>query len=168
MLQIKELSRESFAQYGTFLNPLDCGEPLDGSLDDPVQFFPDRMMLTFPTSNVLAFSPIVIRPRPMLITDIEYHEFTEELIGGFSEDVCFYAAPAGQLDVGKIEVFRLPAGWWVRFKRGVWHKAPYVLTNRPTSGLVALPPHTYTADCHVVELAEPIAIAFKGEAENGQ
>ncbi len=146
MLKIQELRAENFSKYGTFLNPLECGEPLGASQDDPVRFYPDRIVLTFAASNVLAFSPIAINPRPFLITDIEYHEFTEELIGGFTEDVCFCAAPAGELDVSKIEVFKLPAGWWVRFKRGVWHKAPYVLGDRPTVGLVGLRPHTYTAD----------------------
>lgn len=163
-MEIKELCKASFAKYGTFINPQELGEPLGATTEDPVQFYPDRLLLTFPTSSVLAFSPIIIRPRPLLITDIEYHEYTEELIGGFSEDVCFHVAPPEELDVSTIEVFRLPATWWVRFKRGVWHKAPFVLTSSEVRGLVALPPHTYTADCHVVELDEPIAIANEREA----
>lgn len=164
MLKIQNLSESSFAKYGSFLNPLAHvgSEPNEGK--EPVLFFPDEMLQTFATSNLIAFCPLIIQPREFLIADIEKHTYTEEVIGGFTKDVCFHVIPAndGEPDLDKMEVFLLPAGWWVRFKRGVWHKAPFVLGDEATYGLVALPPHTYTNDCEVIVLDNPISIA-KGD-----
>lgn len=160
ILKIQELQAASFAKYGTFLNPLALISERDGKTNEPVLFYPDQMLQTFATTNLVAFCPLIIQPREFVITDAEKHNYTEEVIGGFTEDVCFHVMPAGdEPDTDKMEVFRLPRGWWVRFKRGIWHKAPFVLGDKPTYGIVCLPPHTYTNDCDVVEFDESFQIA---------
>ena len=142
MLKIQELRAENFSKYGTFLNPLECGEPLGASQDDPVRFYPDRIVLTFAASNVLAFSPIAINPRPFLITDIEYHEFTEELIGALRKTSVSALLPQG-VDLSKIEVFKLPAGWWVRFNAAYGTKPPMCWeTAQLLASWVCRPTHT--------------------------
>ncbi len=160
MLKIQELTVDGFAKYGTFLNPMGCSGSDRRETDEPVLFYPDELLQTFATTNLVAFSPLIINPRPLVITDAEKHDYTEEVIGGFTEDVCFHVVPASgaKPDTGKMEVFRLPKGWWVRFKRGVWHKAPFVLGEQPTSGIVVLPPYTYTNDCDVVEFSQSFPI----------
>jgi ureidoglycolate hydrolase len=159
MLKVEELTVASFEPYGRFLNPEDCGDPA-GSKDDPVQFYPDRVLQQFGASNYVAFNPLIIKPRPFVITLAEIHERTEEVFGGFTEDVCFHVGPAGDKEppMDGFQVFRLPAGWWARIKRGVWHHGPFVMGDKPTTGMVVLPPHTYTNDCYVVELERDIKI----------
>lgn len=159
MLKIQELSENNFNKYGTYLNPLEKPASL-GEDAELVQFYPDRMLQTFAASNFMALSPLIIKPRKLEIVDVEKHNYTEEVIGGFTEDVCFHVSPAtdGAPDLSEIEVFCLPAGWWVRFKRGVWHKAPFVLADKSTYGLVLLPPHTFTNDCENVNLPSPRTI----------
>ncbi|NLJ85864.1 MAG: hypothetical protein GX322_05435 [Firmicutes bacterium] len=161
MLKVQELSFNAFERYGRFLNPLDCGDPV-GSKEDPLQFYPDRVLQQFGASNYVAFNPLVIQPRPLSFNVAEIHERTEEVFGGFTRDVCFHVAPAGAKTppIEQFEVFRLPAGWWARLKRGVWHHGPFVIGHESTVGMVVLPPHTYTNDCHVVQLEKPIHISL--------
>ena len=159
MLKIEGLTVSGFAPFGTFLNPLDCGDPVGGK-DDPLRFHPDRVLQQFFTSNYIAFNPLVIEPRPMVVEFAEIHERTEEVFGGFTEDVCFHVGPAKDFTapVNEFRVFRLPKGWWARIKRGVWHHGPFVIGDKTTYGMVVLPPHTYTNDCYVVELDDGIKI----------
>jgi hypothetical protein len=161
MLQVKELTGATFETYGRFLNPYECGEPV-GSKAEPLEFYPDRILQQFSASNYVAFNPLIIKPRPLSFTLAEIHRRTEEVFGGFTEDVCFHVAPAGDRTppIDRFEVFRLPAGWWARIKRGVWHHGPFVTGNVATAGMVVLPPHTYTNDCYVVELDEAIQISL--------
>lgn len=159
MIKVEELSYKAFEPFGTFLNPTDCGVAVGGETG-PLQFFPDRILMQFPTSNYIAFSPLVIKPRPLEITLAEIHENTEEVFGGFTRDVCFHVGPAGSRvpPVQEFKVFRLPAGWWARIKRGIWHHGPFVMGQETAVGTVVLPPYTYTNDCYVVELDKPIKI----------
>lgn len=164
MLEIQEIKEITFAKYGSSLDPLSGAKKPEDLGAERVLFFPDRMLQTFATTNLIAFCPLIIKPRELVIVDAERHSFTEEVLGGFTEDVCFHVLPAqdGGPDLEKMEVFRLPAGWWVRLKRGVWHKAPFVLGNKATCGTVVLPPHTYTNDCEVVEFSQAYTIV-KGD-----
>ncbi len=157
---MQELKDDAFSQYGSFLNSRNCGEPLRGQRSDSIQFYPDRMLQAFATTNIIAYCPLVIKPRPLQILDIEKHIYTEEVLGGFDQDVCFHVATTlgDTVRSEHIRVFRLPAGWWVRLKRGVWHKAPYALGDTPTHGMVILPPGTYANDCVEVRLTRPINI----------
>lgn len=157
MKKILTLTEANFAPYGTVLNPSDCGFSVNEP-GEPVQFYPDRMLQLFPTSNLLALGPLTIKPRPFLITATEKHLHTEEILGGFNQDVCFHVAldQNGQPNLDDLQIFLLPAGWWVRVKREVWHQAPFVLGSELAVGMVLLPPHTYTNDCVEVKLDSPL------------
>ncbi|TCL73290.1 ureidoglycolate hydrolase [Hydrogenispora ethanolica] len=154
-----EVLGANFSDYGSYLNPADCGPALGGDAG-AVRFYPDRMLGLFEHSNMAAVSVLRLEPRQWAITASEMHRHTEEIIGGFTRDVVFHVAPAGAMtpDLSQMRVFRLPAGWWVRVKRGVWHEAPFVVGAEATVGTVILPPATYTHDCRVVRLAEPVMI----------
>ena len=162
MIYIEELSPEKFAEFGTFLNPVDCGSAL-GDDSEGILFFPDRMIQQFKLSTSIAISSLQIKPRALVITITENHRETEEVIGGFTRDVCFHVGPAGARIPAeeKFKVFRLPAGWWVRIKKEVWHQGPFVLGNDSTLGIVVLPPETYKHDCNLVKLEKPLVIGFK-------
>ena len=156
-VKVQELG-EDFSSYGSYFNPKDCGPALSG--DGPVQFYPDRILGLFEHSNIAAFSALQLQPRDFKITSSEIHLHTEETFGGFTKEVLFHVAPAGGLEpnLNQVKVFRLPAGWWARVKRGVWHEAPFVVGSEATVGIVVLPPATYTHDCLVLNLPEPITI----------
>lgn len=160
-MRVEELSGEAFSPFGTYFNPLDCDPTLGGGNGHgAVRFYPDCMLLLFEHSNIVAISSLVVEPRDLIVTVTEAHLHTEEAIGGFTKDVVFHVGPAGGTgpDPSQFRVFRLPAGWWVRLARGVWHHAPFVIGKEETVGTVILPPATYTADCRVVRLSEGLAI----------
>ncbi|MGE5598201.1 MAG: ureidoglycolate lyase [Bacteroidota bacterium] len=159
-LNVERLSWEAFLPFGTYLDPADCGVAL-GNDRGPVRFYPDRMLLGFEAAALTSISPLVLAPRALEIDRTEIHLRTEEAIGGFTRDVVFHVGPAGarEPDPARMRVFHLPAGWWVRLKRGVWHHAPFVLGGEETVGIVVLPPATYTNDCLLVTLEERIAVS---------
>jgi ureidoglycolate hydrolase len=161
MIKAEQLSHESFEPFGSFVNPLDCGNPLGGE-GGSVLAYSDRILQQFTTSNYIAYTPLVIRPRRFEITVTEIHKNSEEVFGGFNCDMCFHVAPPWEGDVippvSEFRVFHLPAGWWVRLKRGVWHHGPFVIGTDIAVGMAVLPPYTYTNDSSVVTLEEPIEI----------
>ena len=156
---VKELAESAFAPFGTYFNPADSGPALMGEAG-PVRFYPDRLLCLFENSNYVALSQLALEPRALNITATEIHAHTEEVFGGFTRDVLFHVGPAGNTtpDLSRFKVFHLPAGWWARIKRNVWHHAPFVIGAETTMGIVLLPPATYTNDCYVVELGEAVAI----------
>lgn len=160
-LAVETLSWESFSPFGTYLDPAACGPALGGETG-PVRFHPDRILLLFEQGNLAAISPLALDPREPAVTVTERHLHTEEAFGGFTRDVVFHVGPAGDgaPDLESFRAFRLPAGWWVRLKRGIWHQAPFVLGPEGTVGIVVLPPATYTHDCQVVDLGEKMAIVM--------
>jgi hypothetical protein len=92
----------------------------------------------------------------------EMHRQTEEIIGGFQQDVVFHVAlpsddPPKAAD---FRGFRLPAGGFVRLKRKVWHHAPFPVDRGQVRGIVILPPFTYTHDSIVIRLEEKIEIVL--------
>jgi hypothetical protein len=156
-IKIEELGA-AFSLYGSYFNPNDCGSPLGEK--GPVRFYPDRLLALFEHSNFAAVSALKLEPRDFKITATEIHWHTEEIIGGFTKEVVFHVAPVNgsKPDLERLKVFRLPAGWWVRIKQGICHEAPFVAGSEATVGIVVLPPATYTHDCLVVNLEEPINI----------
>lgn len=157
-VKIEELGA-GFALYGSYFNPNDCSFALSED-NGPVKFYPDRLLGLYEYSNITAVSALELKPREFKITASEKHIHTEEIFGGFTKDVVFHVASAdgSTPDPSQIKVFRLPASWWVRIKREVWHAAPFVIGLEATVGIVILPPATYTHDCLVVNLAESVNI----------
>jgi len=159
-LKIETLSRDGFAPFGSYLDPEDCGPPRRAGA---LEFHPDTFIMRFPTSNVLSACSLTVKPRPMVVDVTETHLETEEIIGGFGAELAFHVGLSRQgeplePDMSTFRIFRLPAGWYARFKRGVYHHGPFVTGEKPAHGLVLLPPVTYSADCIVVKLDQPIAI----------
>ncbi|NPV51991.1 MAG: hypothetical protein HPY71_00510 [Firmicutes bacterium] len=161
MIKVEELTERSFEEFGTFFNPGDCGPALGDQLG-PIKFYPDRIVQQFVPSNYIAISSLVIEPRPFEITLAEIHENTEEVFGGFAQDVYFFVGAPDRKEPSArdLRAFRLPTGWWVRLKRHVWHHAPFVAGREPAVGIVILPPWTYSNDCIVVQLDEPVTLSL--------
>lgn len=159
MLRVEKLTEDAFSPFGTFIDPQNLGAPVNDK-DDPFLFFADKMIQQFSASNNIAVSPLVVKPRPFIISVTEKHEYTEEVFGGFNQDVCFHVQldNNGKPDIASTRVFSLPAGSWVRLKRHVWHHAPFVLGENEALGTVLLPPHTFTNDCLVVSLKEQLEV----------
>jgi hypothetical protein len=158
-LKAERITAANFEEFGSILNPYDCGEPL-GLENKAIRFYPDRMPLSFSGGSVISICPLILEKRPMEIDFTEIHEFCEEVIGGFTEDVIFHVGPVSEVpDFSNFRVFHLPKYHFSRLKRKVWHGGPFVINAPRTQGWVLLPPYTYTNDAKVVTLKVPIKVA---------
>jgi hypothetical protein len=154
-IKVQELTAEAFSPYGTFVNPR------AGHGDGEIAFQPDKL-LYHPGGETASLCTICMRYRPLVLKPTEYHEYCEEVFGGFNCDVVFHVGLLDkdcEPDLNSIKVFRLPAGWYARVKRYVLHHAGFVLDKDDTAyGIVLLSPSAYTIDCKVLEFGQSIDV----------
>ena len=155
-LDIEQLSEQAFQPFGSYLL---LREPERGE-KSALEYNPDLLVSVFEASTMASISLLWLDERPFKINITEKHEHTEEIIGGFPGDVIFHVAlPSVKSPIkSSFRVFQLPAGGFVRFKRNVWHHAPFLLKAGRMAGIVILPPYTYTHDSVVVQLDQEIEI----------
>lgn len=153
--KVRLLTAEAFAPYGTYF------DVREGYGEGPVVFQADRMLqqIGIPMGSICS---IRIKYRPLVLDETEYHEFCEEVFGGFECDVVFHVGilgREGKPDLDSIKAFYLPAGGFVRVKRRVLHHAGFVTKPDDVAhGLVLLSPSAYTVDCQVLNFDMPIQI----------
>lgn len=152
-IKVQKLTYNDFAPYGTFYN---CAKPNGHSLNGEIhKFFPDRVCAYF--DGQVGFSPILVKkPDKMLITAIEYHTTTCEMIMPLSDDMILHVAQpsAGTPITDKTKAFLVPKNTLVKMNAGVWHLAPLPAKKDELSALIILPECTYMNDCTVVNLEE--------------
>jgi len=149
---IKELTLDSFAAYGTFRNMIDPDTPVIG--EKPVQFFRDMLQLELGTATRASFSICRVEKRPLVVDTSEYHNNCGEGLLPLDSDILIHVAVAtpDELDTETIQVFHVPKGTMVVLDVGVWHHAPFAYGNDSANVLVVLPERTYKKDCYVTEL----------------
>ncbi len=146
------MTHENFMKYGTYIT----WEEIDVK-NDPVNFYKEDSIVAKLGCPLAAVTLQGVSPRPFEITRSEYHNDTEEIYGGFEEDVIMHVGvPSESPKAEDLELFILPARAYCRIKRKVWHMAPFALNGNRVHGIVILPPYTYTHDCFVKELDEPL------------
>ncbi len=149
---VQALERERFARYGSYytLEEPD-GYPLSGELH---RFFPDRITAAY--LGEVGFSPIFVKkPERMIITDVEYHTTTCELILPLNDSMIIHVAPAsaGMPVTDLTEAFLVPKHTIVRLNAAIWHLAPLPATVPELHALIILPQCTYANDCTVIRLS---------------
>ncbi len=150
-IKVRSLDRESFSRYGSYYALEEPqGHPLSGELH---RFFPDRLTSSF--LGEVGFSPIFVKkPDHMIVTDVEYHTTTCELILPLNDDMILHVAPAsGGMPVTELtEAFLVPKHTIVRINAAIWHLAPLPASLSELHALIVLPQCTYANDCTVVSL----------------
>ena len=151
-IKVEKLTREAFSPFGIYYemqNP--DGYALCGELHS---FYPDRF--TIPgCSGALAFSPILVKkPDEMLVTQVEYHTTTCEVIIPLNDDMILHVAPpsAGKPLPEYTKAFIVPKGTAVKLNTCVWHLAPLPANEKMLNAIIVLPEATYMNDCTVVDL----------------
>lgn len=153
IIKAQPLTKEAFAPFGEYYdyaNP--DGYSLNGELH---RFFPDRV--TTYQGHQVAFSPILVKkPEKMLITQVEYHTTTAELILPLNDDMILHVAPpsAGKPVPEHTKAFIVPKNTLVKMNACVWHLAPLPKSEAELTAMIILPECTYMNDCKVVDLSE--------------
>lgn len=152
-LKVKELSLEAFAPYGTFANMIHPTTPKIGK--EPVEFFRDMIQQDLGGASIASFSVCRVQPRPSVIDVTEFHTACGEVNLPLDGDVLIHVGPAtpnGIVPLKKFEVFRVPQGTIISLRPGVWHHAPFSMTDKAVNTLVVLPERAYANDCTVYEI----------------
>lgn len=153
IVNIEKLSKEAFAPFGSyydFENPE--GHALTGELH---KFFPDRLSESY--TGRLGFSPILVKkPEEMIISAIEYHTTTPEIILPLNDDMILHVSPAsaGTPVVDQTRAFCIPRNTLVKINTAIWHLAPLPVNEEELKAIIILPECTYMNDIKVVELKE--------------
>jgi ureidoglycolate hydrolase len=152
-IKVEPLTREAFAPFGEYYAmTAPEGYSLNGELH---RFFPDRLTESY--NNRLAFSPILVKkPEKMLITQLEYHTTTPEMILPLNGDMIIHVAPAsnGTPVTDFTRAFLVKQGTLVKIRSAIWHLAPLPAEVEELSAMIILPECTYCNDCKVVDLKE--------------
>lgn len=155
MRQIKAVpvTHENFAPFGQFYTMTDPkGYALCGEIH---RFFPDR--LTASADHNVGYSPILIKkPEKMIISAVEYHTTTWEMIMPLNDDMILHVAPAsaGTPVPELAQAFIVPKNTLIKINAAIWHLAPLPKSAEELSAMIILPECTYANDCTVVPLKE--------------
>lgn len=147
------ITHEGFAPFGQFYS-IDSpqGYALEGEIH---KFFPDRLTADSPTR--VGYSPLLVKkPERMIITAVEYHTRTWEMILPLNDDMVLHVAPAsaGKPVTELTQAFIVPKNTLVKLHTAIWHLAPLPKSQEELAALIILPECTYMNDCIVVELEE--------------
>ncbi len=152
-VKINELDITKFMPFGYYASLINPSNTKIG--EKPIEFYRDILQEELGNASRVSFSICRVEKRPYIIDTIEYHTSTGEGILPLDEDVLIHvgvATPHEQLPLNDIEVFKIPKGTMVVLRPGVWHHAPFTLTNNSANVLIILPERTYANDCEVVQL----------------
>ena len=160
-IKVQPLSKEAFYKYGSyaaFIDPMN--EPATGPKDAPCVFFRDMLPVDM-AGAAPCFSTCRVLPRPMVVTDAEFHDNTCEVAMPLDGDAVIWCAPAGageELPLDEVEAFLVPKGTAVMLRPGVWHHAAFPAADAPLNVLIVLPERTYVNDLFCTALDEQFAI----------
>lgn len=151
IIKVEQLTKESFAPYGAYYTmDKPDGHALCGAIH---RFYPDRLT-AYQGANV-GFSAITVKkPEKMLITQIEYHTTTSEMIMPLNDDMILHVAQpsAGAPITEQTKAFLVPKHTLIKMNACVWHLAPLPANAEELAALIILPECTYMNDCKVVDL----------------
>ncbi len=162
-VKVQKLTRDAFRRYGAYaplIDPLD--EEAAGPKEAATVLFRDLLQQDL-DGGIPSYSTCRVLPRPMLITEAEFHDHTCEVAIPLDGDAIFWFAPATagkDFPAGRVEAFHVPQGCAVSIRRGVWHHAAYAVGGRPLNVLIVLPERTYANDAYGVALPADEQIAI--------
>lgn len=145
-----KITKENFSKFGEVYSYL---EPTGNNFGT---FYPDPIKYPVSGNVPVAFSAMVNRkPERYVVSAVEYHNYTCEIIIPLDDDIIVHVAPCSKNIVPeKTEAFIVPKGTAVKLNTGVWHKGPMPVNNDEVHILIVLPERTYMNDINVVEYEE--------------
>ena len=149
-IKAKPITTENFSYYGQFTDLLN---PSGFSLGD---FYHDRVKMNVAGNYPITFSPLTVhKADPMIVTQVEYHNTTQEGILCLDDDFVLHVAPPSKEPVPEqTEAFIVPKGTLVCLNLAVWHLSAMPLHNETAHVLIVLPERIYYNDCTVVSYTE--------------
>lgn len=162
-IKIQQLTKENFYPYGTYENFL---EPTGQNLGS---FYHDHIIFPVSGQVPVGFSPMLIKKADsMIVTAMEYHNYTGEILLPLDDAIVIYAAKASNSEKPEnMEAFIVPAGTMINYNIGVWHCGPFAVNKETAHAMVALPQRLYHNDCTVVKLEESEQVELEFQIAGG-
>lgn len=153
VIQVKELSAETFAPYGQVLTAY-TGAPL---ADDEVITYwggVGNAMFDGPVSAGMLFG----HPRRMATNKLERHRKTPEVLVALEGDAAVCVGEPGEPD--RLSAFLIRQGESVALKKGAWHWTPFPTDEQDCRFLVLFHSGTENRDLEIRDLQEEIFLSF--------
>jgi ureidoglycolate lyase len=157
-IKVEPLNVESFLPFGfyeTCITP--AREKFVLGQGGAIEFYPDMVQQDLGGVSIASFSSLTVAPRDFCIDITEYHTKAAEVVLPLDGDILMHVGPPSPpkapVPLDKFKVFRVPCGTMVIMRPGVWHHAPFSITDKPVNMLIVLPERIYATDCVVVELS---------------
>ena len=163
-INVKKLSPESFAKYGTYANMINPSAPRIGA--EPIEFYRDMVQSQLGVSSVVSFGVCRVTKRPFVMDVSEYHDYCCEVVLPLDGDIVMHVAPAvpeKEFPFDQAEVFLVPKGTLCSLRPGVWHHGPYAIRTDVVNCLIALPERTYMNDCQFYTFPQERHMKIVGE-----
>jgi len=147
-IQVQELSRKTFRQYGSYQNLLDNEDLAEASVNKK-GFFADLVTLNFGGGTLPSVSVChVKREEKNIIGFIEAHKNTCEGLLPLDTDVIIFVGKVirGELSPETIEAFHVPQGTFVKLEPLILHGRQFVTKAEEAHVLCLLPQRTYSND----------------------
>ncbi len=147
-IQVQQLDREKFAQYGTFQNLLDDEDMAKHSVNK-AGFFADLIALDFANTTLPTVSCCQVKKGDSrIIRFVEAHKYTCEGLLPIDGDVVIYVGRLvrGKFDTDLIEAFYVPQGTFVKLNPLIVHGTQYPVRDGITHILCQLPGRTFNND----------------------
>jgi ureidoglycolate hydrolase len=157
-IQLRELSSESAAPYGTLIS-----RAVQDSTYHCQEFDYWDEIAVEQTSGAISVGMVEARPQKLTATTFERHLHSGELLAPLDGDVIVVLGRPGEgpmPEVNQVEAFWLRAGTAILLDRGVWHYAPMV-TEKPVRVLVVFRKGTSNDDKDIHKLDEEAGIRFE-------
>ncbi|MHB8065399.1 MAG: ureidoglycolate lyase [Ruminiclostridium sp.] len=149
-IKAEKITIEEFSPFGSFTS---ITEPKGSHLGD---FYNDKVLFPVSGNMPIAFSSLILhKQEKMIVTTVEYHNSTGEVIVVMDDDVVIHVAPPTNAPVPELtKAFIVPKGTVLELKTGVWHNGCFPINNQEAHVLIVLPERIYMNDCCVVEYKE--------------
>ncbi|MCL5986167.1 MAG: ureidoglycolate lyase [Actinobacteria bacterium] len=153
-LKVHELNKESFATFGS-LYALEPKSAPTASFQH-IKYWKQLSVLDVGGKGEIGV--VIAEPSYNTISVMEYHRDTLEALIPLNGDFLLPVAGAGNLEIDKIQVFRVSLGLGVTMKKGCWHGLPLAMGREKVKILVVFADNTSANDLTVQELDEVLQV----------
>ncbi|MDR7869293.1 MAG: hypothetical protein RIN55_00440 [Tissierellaceae bacterium] len=155
-IKIKQLTKESFERYGSYINLIDNDRAKLGNT--PNEYYRD-LMPSYIGETVSSGAICRVKNMPMIIKEVEYSDTFEKTMLPLDGDIVIFVgdgiAQGDPIPLDKLEAFLVPQYTLVKLRIGVWHHAPFAHNELShTNVLIMSRPRFYVNDIFATDLSE--------------
>lgn len=151
-ISVEVLTPEKFAPYGQVITRNSILPIEDGN-----EFSFELTSEGVEVGSSVCTGLLSCKSRPMIITQMEAHQRSSEVLVALRGDMVLAVAPADHF--GEVKAFSFQEGDAVAMKVGTWHWIPFPVGDTDTLAMVLFADKTGDDDLHIRKLEKSLIIA---------